>query len=350
MSAGLAIASRRAAVRESYEKARYNNLQNLRKKRKESAGVLDKRTIQAALGKCQPRQRMWGVSGKVVLGVRITRKADQLPAALLKLLQDLEVAENIVHLSGDEQGLTAWFSGPRQAGDFIAYWSSVVYPETKNSIDPLSPPGKYIATRPDDMLSIQEWHMASEGMDTYSNCPICQANGLHVLSTSASQQKFGNLSRAVRFFCAKCQSTHDEPGMAPMPPCPVPKLVLDEIRQVPAGTPPLISRPIDFETFERCARRQPNDKAPGSDGQPREYVKYGPTALLELYWKADNAYMAGETPSVCAHEWLGAVAGYIPKKRSALLMTDFRPIACICTKYSLLLSIVADRTSHAAED
>jgi hypothetical protein len=64
---------------------------------------------------------MWGVSGKVVLGVRITRKADQLPAALLKLLQDLEVAENIVHLSGDEQGLTAWFSGPRQAGDFIAY-------------------------------------------------------------------------------------------------------------------------------------------------------------------------------------------------------------------------------------
>ena len=60
--------------------------------------------------------------------------------------------------------------------------------------------------------------------------------------------------------------------------------------------------------------------------------------------------MAGETPSVCAHEWLGAVAGYIPKKRSALLMTDFRPIACICTKYSLLLSIVADRTSHAAED
>jgi hypothetical protein len=50
------------------------------------------------------------------------------------------------------------------------------------------------------------------------------------------------------------------------------------------------------------------------------------------------------------HEWLGAVAGYIPKKLSALLMTEFRPIACICTKYSLLLSIVAERTSHAAED
>ena len=208
-SAGLAIASRRAAVRESYEKARYSNLQNLRKKRKDATGALDKRTIQAALGKCQPRQRMWGVSGKVVLGVRITKATDQLQTAMLKLLQDLEVAEDIVHLAGDEQGLTAWFSGPRQAGDFIAYWSSVVYPATGNSISPLCPPGKYIATRPDDMLSVQEWHMASEGMDTYSNCPKCQAKGLHVLSTSANQQRFGNLSRAVRFFCEECQSTHD---------------------------------------------------------------------------------------------------------------------------------------------
>ena len=68
-SAQVAVASRKAAVRESYEKARYNNLQNLRKKQKEANGVLDKRTIQAALGKCQPRQRMWGVSGKVILGV-----------------------------------------------------------------------------------------------------------------------------------------------------------------------------------------------------------------------------------------------------------------------------------------
>jgi hypothetical protein len=77
----------------SYEKARYSNLQNLRKQRKEATGALDKRTIQAALGKCQPRQRMWGVSGKLVLGVRITKTADQLQAAMLKLLQDLEVAE-----------------------------------------------------------------------------------------------------------------------------------------------------------------------------------------------------------------------------------------------------------------
>ena len=71
-----AVASRQAAVRESYEKARFNNLQNLRKKQKEANDILDKRTIQAALGKCQPRQRMWGVSGKVALGVYIELQAE----------------------------------------------------------------------------------------------------------------------------------------------------------------------------------------------------------------------------------------------------------------------------------
>ena len=72
-----AIAVRQAAVRETYENARYNNLQNLRKKRKDSHGVLDKQTIQEALGKCQPRQRMWGVSGTVVLGVQLDIEAEK---------------------------------------------------------------------------------------------------------------------------------------------------------------------------------------------------------------------------------------------------------------------------------
>jgi hypothetical protein len=48
----VAVASRQAAVLESYEKARFNNLQNLRKKQKEANGILNKRIIEAALGKC----------------------------------------------------------------------------------------------------------------------------------------------------------------------------------------------------------------------------------------------------------------------------------------------------------
>jgi hypothetical protein len=89
------VASRQAAVRESYEKARFNNLQNLPKKQKEANGILDKRTIQAALGKCQPRQRMWGVSGKVVLGVCIELQAEQ-HLAVLELLRALPTTDEII--------------------------------------------------------------------------------------------------------------------------------------------------------------------------------------------------------------------------------------------------------------
>jgi hypothetical protein len=114
-----AVASRQAAVQESYEKARFNNLQNLRKKQKEADGILDIRTIQAALGKCQPRQRMWGVSGNVVLGVCIELQADQ-HLAVLELLRTLPTTDEVVYLSGSDNWLSLWFSGPRQAGDFIS--------------------------------------------------------------------------------------------------------------------------------------------------------------------------------------------------------------------------------------
>ena len=164
----VAIASRRAAVRESYEKARYNNIQNLRKKRKEANGVLDKRTIQAALGKCQPRQRMWGVSGKVILGVKLAVPPGQRQLQLLDFLKESPGADHIVYLEGNQQGLSIWFSGPRQAGDFIIHWNSAAHPGEKIQISPLQPPDQYIAIRPDDMLSVQESYMASEGMDTYS--------------------------------------------------------------------------------------------------------------------------------------------------------------------------------------
>jgi hypothetical protein len=59
--------------------------------------------------------------------------------------------------------------------------------------------------------------------------------------------------------------------------------------------------------------------------------------LLELLWAALNAYLRGETQSVVVHEWLGAITGYIPKKLSALLITEFRPVADICSKFMVFL-------------
>ena len=113
---------------------------------------------------------MWGVSGTVILGAKIEVPVGQ-QLALLEFRKGIHEADTIVHLSGDEQGVSIWFSGPHQAGDFFVCWKSIADPVTSALIWPLQPPGQYVAIRPDDMLLVQEGHMASEGMDTYSVCP-----------------------------------------------------------------------------------------------------------------------------------------------------------------------------------
>ena len=98
---------------------------------------------------------MWGVLGTVYLGVKLAVPTGQ---QLLKLdsLKEPPDSDNMVHLAGDQHGLTIWFSGLRQAGDFIVHWSSRNFTGENIPISLLQPPGQYIAIRPDDMLSVQE--------------------------------------------------------------------------------------------------------------------------------------------------------------------------------------------------
>jgi hypothetical protein len=60
---------RRAAISDDFAQARFLNAQNFRSQLMKSGGVLDRQALQAALGKRQPRQRMWGLSGPAVLGL-----------------------------------------------------------------------------------------------------------------------------------------------------------------------------------------------------------------------------------------------------------------------------------------
>jgi ribonuclease HI len=344
-----AIAIRRAAIQESFAKANYNNLLNLRKLKKAAHGVLDRRTIQTALGKCPPRQRMWGISGKVILGVNLAIDVSAYESTL-GILSSWQVTNEIVCVEGKMDSVTFWFSGPRQAGDFIAHWCSHAHSLRHLRLKVLQPLSHYIAIRPDDMLSVQEWHMASEGLDTYSNCPNCSGTDLHVLSTSATAQRFGNPNRTIRFFCGQCQTLHTQLSASPLPPCPLPPEVLQSLRKIPAGTPPLISRPIDFETVEKYTRSQKNSKKPGADGVPRELSKYSPRPFIVLYWRAFNAFARGDKPSVCEHEWQGALVTSLAKKLAASLVSDYRPVALLCSKFSLFLKIVEVNLDHATED
>ena len=125
-------------------------LQNLRKKRKDSNGVLDERTIQEALGKCQQRQRMWGVSESVIQGVQLEIGAVN-HLQVLELLGTIAIADDIVHLEGTSTNLTLWFSGPRQAGTFVASCCSEAPPFGSTSLWMLQPQSQYIALQPDDI-------------------------------------------------------------------------------------------------------------------------------------------------------------------------------------------------------
>jgi hypothetical protein len=151
---------------------------------------------------------MWGVSGTVILGAKIEVPVDQ-QLALLEFLKGIHEAKSIVHLSGDKQGVSLWFSGPRQAGDFVARWKSITDPITSAPIRPLKPPGQYIAIRPDDMLSVQEWHMASEGMDTYSVCPSCQAT----LEALAEDRVLSRIQKEVVIRTAVCSVFCNSAGL-----------------------------------------------------------------------------------------------------------------------------------------
>ncbi len=53
---------------------------------------------------------------------------------------------------------------------------------------------------------------------------------------------------------------------------------------------------------------------------------------------------------MCAHEWAETVAGFIPKKLSALIMTEFGRLSASARNFSLFLKIVVERMDHAMED
>jgi hypothetical protein len=75
--------------------------------------------------------------------------------------------------------------------------------------------------------------------------------------------------------------------------------------------------------------------------------------LLERLWAAINAYLRGDgggQPTICAHEWIGAIAAHIPKKLAALISTEFRPVASNCSKSIITLDIINQRFTQTAED
>jgi hypothetical protein len=60
-----------------------------------SGGVLDQQVLLAALGKCQPLQHMWGLSGPAVLGIALALHVSSMED-VLALLRQMSSAGRIV--------------------------------------------------------------------------------------------------------------------------------------------------------------------------------------------------------------------------------------------------------------
>jgi hypothetical protein len=61
------------------------------------------------------------------------------------------------------------------------------------------------------------------------------------------------------------------------------------MRKFPPDMPAFLSRPMDMESLRDRLRRLPKGKAPGRDGIPYEYFKYGPLELHGYLLAAANA-------------------------------------------------------------
>jgi hypothetical protein len=232
---------------------------------------------------------MFAISGKVATGVRLGSEAQVY--RVLAILEELPAAEEAVQLINTSNGLQVWFRGPQPLGNFLTAWCAHGHNQSITTVT-LYPQSTYVAITPDDMLAVQELHLASEGMDTESMCPTCRGKGIQPISTSAEQERYGNPTRAIRFFCARCNIVADRVELPPLAECPVPYEVWTSLRKIPPGTAPLLARPVDYETLVEIVRRLKEGKAPGCDGFLREFYKYGPPSLIVLLQAAINATLA----------------------------------------------------------
>ena len=344
--AKIAVDARWALIREDFTKARRYNLQNLRLKLMKK-GFLDARTLRTALGIRQPRRRMFAISGEVATGVRLGTAGQT--ARVLDFLEELPAAGEAVQLLDTSKGLQVWFRGPQPLGNFLAAWCANGHNQNFDIVL-LYPQCTYVAITPDDMLAVQELHLASEGMDTASMCPSCRGKDIQPISTSAEQQRFGNPTRAVRFFCARCRIVIDQVELPPLAECPIPHDVWTSLRRIPPGTAPLLARPVDYDTLEAIVRRLKDGKAPGCDGFLREFYKYGPPALIALLQAAINAFISGRDPTVNPEEWLGALIALLPKSLAALLMSEFRPAGKPCAKFVIFSKVVDGNFRRSIEE
>jgi hypothetical protein len=156
-----AMAVRHAASREAYEKALFTNARNCQYKLNKVKIVLDKRTIANALGKRQPLQRIWGLSGPIILGVNLVLQLIHCLEVLLSMSSSVSISASMEMTQGCSSQCSCGFEDQ----DTLATSSNSGVLKYKVTLSPIFPcvlnnhrnNVEYIAITPDDILAVQEW-------------------------------------------------------------------------------------------------------------------------------------------------------------------------------------------------
>ena len=334
-----AIRTRQAIMQYAFERAMESNLRRLRG-RVRASPQLTSDMLQAALGKAPPQQRVWGISGQAPIGAELGIPPPDYLAAL-EWLCTFKSTPMVQRVAGSEHGLQLWFRGPRLLGDFIVEWCMKKYKWSTAPLRLLNSPDSYVAIMPDDMLAMQELCLARQGMASTSQCPQCSGQDMNPIVASALNQPRGSEKRAIRYFCATCYSVHDKVSRGPEPPCPIPETFWASLRKFPENMPPFLSRPMDMPSLQARLRKLPKGRAPGRDGIPYEFFKYGPRELHDYLLAAVNAFMAGT--HALPDDWLGGCITMVPKSQGATTMKQLRPIVNLSSAYKVCAVEVTDR-------
>ena len=126
-----ALDVRWASVRETFTKAQFENTKQawcnelytkqLQEMLIRAGNVLDKHKIRTALGKHQPKQRMWALFGPGLPGIKLVFGGNE-QASLLEFLGTLPESRETVRISGSQHGLQFWFCRLLLLGDFLVRW------------------------------------------------------------------------------------------------------------------------------------------------------------------------------------------------------------------------------------
>ena len=117
--------------------------------------------------------------------------------------------------------------------------------------------------------------------------------------------------------------------------------------QCPPASFDSLAAPFSREEIKQTFFSLPRNKSPGPDGYPAEFF----TANWNIVGTdLINAVTEFFTSGKLLQQWNATILTLIPKKQSAVKITDFRPISCCNTVYKVIAKLLAKRLKQILPD